>query len=124
MRMRRNGGGIGAGIKLHIDAAITTVSAHPMAVMRNGWCVARIGSCIAARITAIRPRRHPVHMGDRTKRGEALVIGVRALDFFAIVDGTGRSDKRRSEQTETQQAENRRGASKNLHPLSVAPVLF
>jgi hypothetical protein len=65
-----------------------------------------------------------MHMSDRPERGEALVIGVRPLDFLAIVDGTGRSGERRSEQTETQQAENRRSASKNLHPLSVAPVLF
>jgi hypothetical protein len=113
---------MGAGIELHIDTAITTV-ATPMTMMRDCWR-RRTATSITTLIAAGLTRRHSVQMGNRPERGEALVISVRALDFLAIVDGAGRSDERRGEQTETQQAENRRSASKNLHPLSVAPVLF
>jgi hypothetical protein len=97
-----------------------------MTMMRDGrrGRRRRTATSITTFIAAGFPRRHSVQMGNRTKGGEALVVSVRPLDFLAIVDGTGRSGERRSEQTETQQAENRRSASKNLHPLSVAPVLF
>ncbi len=119
-----------AGIELHIDASIVTTAIAVMRMMRNGRHTARtaciatcITPCVAAALTTI-ATRHAVQMRDRPERGEALIIGVRPLDFFAIVDGTRRGGERRSEHTETQQAENRRGASKNLHPMSVAPVLF
>lgn len=48
----RNRRGIGAGIKLHIDAAIIMTTAAPMAMMRNRRRIARI----TALFTAILPR--------------------------------------------------------------------
>lgn len=66
----------------------------------------------------------PVQMRHRAKRRETLVIGIRRLNFLAIGDRTGRGSERRGEKPDAREGEHRYGASKILHPLSVAPVLL
>ncbi len=118
MRMRT-----AADLDLHMLAAVVArpvIAVMPVMVTGAATTVATFSSVAVT----VWHRFRAMQMRNRAKGGKALIIGIRRLDFLAIVDGAGRGGERRGEEADAQQTEHRHGASKILHPLSVAPVLF
>lgn len=125
MRMRT------ADFNLHMLAAVAVRAVMPVmyVVMAGVAAIATFSAfpSTTAAFSAIIAVRHgfgSMQMRDRPEGGKALIISIRRLDFLAIADRAGRGGERRGEKTDAQQTEQRDGASKILHPLSVAPVLF